>query len=261
MSAMTRSVPDPVPGLLRLTAGPVESPQADVTSRVAAIAASVALAQSPALTGETLRCGGTTCQPTTSVSGCTAGGTATIGFGVTGGEATGAYTGTFTETGTVTAGPLAAPPGAPAGLLLGTIQSLSANFTIETATGTVTGHKQLLDPVPSVNHFVLCSVGNPTGKNVISGATLCYTARLPDGTIDRGTSTIAILAFSFPLFTETFTSDPSVGSCGASLPVSKDECKNGGWEAFGVFKNQGDCVSFVATQGKNEPGQNSPRAP
>ena len=39
------------------------------------------------------------------------------------------------------------------------------------------------------------------------------------------------------------------------LPTSKDECKNGGWRTFGVFKNQGDCVSFVATGGKNPPGK------
>jgi hypothetical protein len=38
------------------------------------------------------------------------------------------------------------------------------------------------------------------------------------------------------------------------LPTSKDQCKNGGWQSFGVFKNQGDCVSFVATGGKNLPG-------
>jgi hypothetical protein len=37
----------------------------------------------------------------------------------------------------------------------------------------------------------------------------------------------------------------------ATLPMSIDECKNGGWKTFGVFKNQGDCVSFVATKGKN----------
>jgi hypothetical protein len=43
----------------------------------------------------------------------------------------------------------------------------------------------------------------------------------------------------------------------APLPASKDECKNGGWQTFGVFKNQGDCVSFVATKGKNPPA-NSP---
>ena len=33
-------------------------------------------------------------------------------------------------------------------------------------------------------------------------------------------------------------------------PLSKDECKNGGWRTFNyprVFKNQGDCVSFVVT--------------
>ena len=30
-------------------------------------------------------------------------------------------------------------------------------------------------------------------------------------------------------------------------PVSKDECKNGGWQTFNnpVFKNQGDCISWV----------------
>jgi hypothetical protein len=37
------------------------------------------------------------------------------------------------------------------------------------------------------------------------------------------------------------------------FPVSKDQCKNGGWRTFGVFKNQGDCVNFVATGGKNPP--------
>ena len=34
---------------------------------------------------------------------------------------------------------------------------------------------------------------------------------------------------------------------------SKDQCKNDGWRTFGVFNNQGDCLSFVATGGKNPP--------
>jgi hypothetical protein len=39
-----------------------------------------------------------------------------------------------------------------------------------------------------------------------------------------------------------------------ALPTTKDDCKDGGWQSFfGVFKNQGDCVSFVATDGKNPP--------
>jgi hypothetical protein len=30
------------------------------------------------------------------------------------------------------------------------------------------------------------------------------------------------------------------------LPISKDQCKNGGWRNFGdTFKNQGQCVAFV----------------
>lgn len=36
---------------------------------------------------------------------------------------------------------------------------------------------------------------------------------------------------------------------------SKDSCKDGGWQSFasapGPFKNQGDCVSFFATGGRN----------
>jgi hypothetical protein len=42
-----------------------------------------------------------------------------------------------------------------------------------------------------------------------------------------------------------FGSDP--------LPASREECANGGWRGFGIFKNQGDCVSFAATRGKNPP--------
>ena len=38
-----------------------------------------------------------------------------------------------------------------------------------------------------------------------------------------------------------------------ALP-SKTLCLNGGWKTFGVFKNQGDCVSFVASGGKNSSG-------
>jgi hypothetical protein len=37
-------------------------------------------------------------------------------------------------------------------------------------------------------------------------------------------------------------------------PTSKDDCKNGGWRNYPGFKSQGDCVSFVATKGKNTPG-------
>ena len=37
------------------------------------------------------------------------------------------------------------------------------------------------------------------------------------------------------------------------LPATKEECKTGGWAQFGIFKNQGDCVSWIASDGRNAP--------
>jgi hypothetical protein len=46
----------------------------------------------------------------------------------------------------------------------------------------------------------------------------------------------------------------------SGLPTDKSECKDDGWQSFvnsntglSVFKNQGDCVSFIASEGKNLP--------
>jgi hypothetical protein len=38
-----------------------------------------------------------------------------------------------------------------------------------------------------------------------------------------------------------------------ALPSSKEQCKQGGWRAFGVFRNQGDCITFVSGAGKPAP--------
>ena len=40
-----------------------------------------------------------------------------------------------------------------------------------------------------------------------------------------------------------------------ATPMTANDCKNGGWQTFvsPAFKNQGDCVSWVATNGKNAP--------
>ena len=52
-------------------------------------------------------------------------------------------------------------------------------------------------------------------------------------------------AFTFDETTYDF--EPTI------TPQSKDDCKKGGWQNSNtpVFKNQGDCVSYVATGGKN----------
>jgi hypothetical protein len=37
----------------------------------------------------------------------------------------------------------------------------------------------------------------------------------------------------------------------AEMPTSKDDCKKGKWADYEIFKNQGDCVSWVATNHRN----------
>ena len=44
-----------------------------------------------------------------------------------------------------------------------------------------------------------------------------------------------------------------VTDLGPVLPTTVAECKKSGWEQYGVFKNQGDCVSYVVTHGRNLP--------
>lgn len=39
----------------------------------------------------------------------------------------------------------------------------------------------------------------------------------------------------------------------APFPTTKGQCKDGGWQNYGMFKNQGDCVSFVTAGGNNPP--------
>lgn len=41
----------------------------------------------------------------------------------------------------------------------------------------------------------------------------------------------------------------------AAMPTTADDCRRGGWQAYGVFRNQGDCVSYVATGGRNLPAE------
>jgi hypothetical protein len=63
---------------------------------------------------------------------------------------------------------------------------------------------------------------------------------------------------------DNVANSPTVTVCADILAGPEDpeaDCKKGAWEDWGVFKNQGDCVSYIATQGKNEPGQNVPGAP
>jgi hypothetical protein len=65
-----------------------------------------------------------------------------------------------------------------------------------------------------------------------------------------------------PVEIEVMFDAGSAGKCKgpvARVPTSTEQCKKGGWmnltdDAGRPFKNQGDCVSFVATHGKNRAG-------
>jgi hypothetical protein len=76
----------------------------------------------------------------------------------------------------------------------------------------------------------------------------------PSGDLIRGipTGTSSCSPLGSAVNFEVISGDVVVTDARA-LPTSKDQCKNGGWRTYGVFKNQGDCVSFVATGGKNPP--------
>ena len=76
----------------------------------------------------------------------------------------------------------------------------------------------------------------------------------PSGDLIRGipTGTSSCSPLGSAVNFEVISGDVVVTDARA-LPTSKDQCKNGGWQSYGVFKNQGDCVSFVATGGKNPP--------
>ena len=87
--------------------------------------------------------------------------------------------------------------------------------------------------------------------------------RLPDGRRPFGPplpGPTTCSTFPATFFTDTFAFPDFTNAEGdvvvtdtVPFPTSKNQCKNGGWRKSGVFKNQGECVSFVATKGKNQP--------
>jgi hypothetical protein len=76
---------------------------------------------------------------------------------------------------------------------------------------------------------------------------------LPSGDLIRAipTTTSACAPIGTAVSFDVISGDVVVTDAPA-LPTSKDQCKNGGWRDFGVFKNQGDCVSFVLHQARQQ---------
>ena len=219
--------------------------------------ASTAVAQVPSLTGETFT--GTHAGPPTSggeiiiqAVTCNPDGSGSIRY-QTSGPATGPYPGTYVENGTFTFGP--AIPGTDENELL----SFDATFRIDESPGVtvVRGTKS------SDGGTLTYGCTNDGPINALGGtAAATYEATInptSGGTCtDSGASNVDLQTSAIPggdprqiilgSFTETFLSETTAAAC---QPTSFEDCAD--FESFEAFKNHGDCVSFVATGGKNPP--------
>jgi hypothetical protein len=105
----------------------------------------------------------------------------------------------------------------------------------------------------TVSYTVAANLGDSVtkllGNDLATGAD---TFTLPDAAI----TSVTITRTEPTRFWDFFIDNVSftVPTPNNPFPTSKSECKNGGWQSFRVFKNQGDCVSYVATEGRNLPG-------
>ena len=215
------------------------------------------------MTGEQLlSCGPTAtlgCSPTngtrTIKSRCTTqGDSGSITYRATG-IATGPYFGTFTESGTIEWDAYQ-------------LTRVEVNFHIDSAVADIDGRKFITAPIGSG----FCGPGHE-GFFAQAAGIVRYEAIIKPDTggsyADAGTAslTVAHTGSQNPALAElettttgvvfeTFTSSLAITQ--PLLPDAKEQCKYFGFLIFGVFENQGDCVSFVTTHGKNEPGQNVP---
>ncbi len=189
---------------------------------IGASAASAQTAPPPTLTGEQLaaqgQAGGVSCSST--------GGGGSFSY-TTSGTATGPYSGTFTETigGTLTSDT--------------TLGSLTATFTINSATGEVTGTKTWSGGAYSAcyvnaGNFIITAAMNY--RATIHTAAAAYTDQ---GTAQTSTEEIG----GSPSLLENFTSSQTQPT--PSEPTSKQQCMNGGYKNYSQFKNQGQCVAYV----------------
>jgi hypothetical protein len=173
---------------------------------------------------------------------------------VASGPATGPYPGTFTETGTFTVA---------SG---GEITSFSATFTIDSPIGAsieISGAKS----AQNITGAVTCA-NNVLGAEFLTVEVpedqVSYEASIvtpTSGTFtDQRTTTVGVQRIKGLGLGGGLLSDADIASFHEDfdsdleqvLPTTKGQCKDGGYEQL-AFVNEGDCVSFVTTGGKNQP--------
>jgi hypothetical protein len=189
------------------------------------------------------------------------------------------YTYAFTAQGTppitwsISAGTL--PSGltlSPAGVLSGTPTTVgAATFTVRAAnqstqTATAVVSLNVVASPPVINAIgVLANavVGVPYSRTFTAQGTPPITWNISAGTLPAGlTLSSAGVLGGTPTTAGTANFTVRASNAGGAstevvnlqvvppvvvppMPTSKDECKKDGWRTFGVFRNQGDCVSYV----------------
>jgi hypothetical protein len=98
----------------------------------------------------------------------------------------------------------------------------------------------------SVSGTTATSGSAPTGAG--GTASFCYTSAA------AGNDTIA--AFADSNNDTALSAGEPTGAAAKTwfipVPTDPNQCKNGGWQTFGIFQNQGQCVSFVNGKGKTK---------
>jgi hypothetical protein len=116
-----------------------------------------------------------------------------------------------------------------------------------------------------------CTPGAPSGPNTGVCSLADYISQHPNARIlNSSTGGGVHLVVGFASATDQFDGNVDAFRIATSssdttydfepnlpTPTSKDQCKEGGWQNYAdangtPFKNQGDCVSYVATGGKNK---------
>jgi hypothetical protein len=133
----------------------------------------------------------------------------------------------------------------------------SASFTLA-STSQCQGGSPRFDVVTTTGLFFLgCNNVIPVGNTyTFTAATLAAAGNqvpFPTGTI-QAIDVLIDVQGTADLSNITVNGQVQVPET-TSAPTTKDDCKNGGWQTFDPpFKNQGDCVSYVASKGKNPAG-------
>jgi hypothetical protein len=129
------------------------------------------------------------------------------------------------------------------------INGFGSSFPVNT-TGTTT--------FTFANGDVVSLEATTTFEGIYHTATFTLDLRLPQYAALIGTSVHETADFEGA----TSSLDFDLVPC-PTEPDSKDGCLKDVWQSYPAlgFLNQGDCVAWIATEGKNEPGQNLPGLP